>query len=641
MSEDVNYFTHNGGAMAGRPKNPDTDYRVIIHQPNGYRYAATQPHIRDPKTGAVRRRYCYWGDVSEDLKFIPNDRFLLASPSERAKLVFPEGWDLSAIRDLQNPETVPPVLQDPCITNDGSAFTGTVALSPAADQFNNRFYGGTWFLWGIAVNKHVVEDLLKVFHDDLVAVNDILTLAMFPIITKKNYNQVERWQGYTKTPSTHPLSPSFITRFTQKITDNHRMQFLKLRVDRQSPKALVACDSTTRSAYGKCLADIRWGRNKDNEQLQNTLEVVVYSLDTHEPIYYRTFAGNENDSRTLRTIITDLQKLGCTDLLIVFDRGYETDENMKDMIRQDQSFLVCGKVGQKPVYNSITKVTYDKDGLPANMSYYPREHVYTAQFEESFTLLMNPDDPRSGQAATLKINLYLDMADRMKELTRIKEAIREEQSYIERFISRGTEVSLLNAAMLQKLCPHYEIEPDLEMKQLTYRLKQKQVTRAMNTAGFFSSVSYKIDGTAAEQMQLYALRDEQEKYFEEMKEQLGFSLQRNSSEDGKTGRLFILFVGLILHSQIRRIWSEKLKNAYPSSVDVIHEMLPIRYSEYPDGSGHVTGFTDSQVAICKAFDLPVPEECLSSTQKATVRRQKSGGKRGRPKGTINKPKSGN
>jgi hypothetical protein len=163
----------------------------------------------------------------------------------------------------------------------------------------------------------------------------------------------------------------------------------------------------------------------------------------------------------------------------------------------------------------------------------------------------------------------------------------------------------------------------------------------MNTAGFFSSVSYKIEGGATEQMALYALRDEQEKYFEEMKEQLGFSVQRNSSEDGKTGRLFILFIGLILHSQIRRIWSQKLKKDYPSSVDVLHEMLPVRYAEYADGSSHVTGFTDPQVAICKAFDLPVPEECLSATQKAVARRQNSGGKRGRPKGTVNKPKGGN
>ena len=626
--------------MAGRPKNPDTDYKVIIHQPNGYRYAATQPHIRDPKTGITRRRYCYWGDVSEDLKFIPNDRFLLASPSERAKLIFPEGWDLSAIQNLRDTEDASPVPPNPCLVNDGSAFTGTVSLSPMADQYNNRFYGGTWFLWGIAVNKHVVEDLLKVFHDDLVAVNDILTLAMFPIITKKNYNQVERWQGYTKAPSTHPLSPAFITRFTQKITDDHRMQFLKLRINRQSPGAVVACDSTTRSAYGRCLADIRWGKNKDNEQLQNTLEVVVYSLDTHEPIYYRTFAGNENDSRTLRTIITDLQKLGCTDLLVVFDRGYETDENITDMIRHDQSFLFCGKVGQKPVYSSIAKISYDTNGLPSNMTYYPKEHVYTAQFEESRTLLMDPEDPASQKIVILKVNLYLDMVERMKELTQIKEAIREEQSCIKAFITSGKKASVLNVALLQKVCPHHVLETDLETERLVYRLKEKQVTKAMNTAGFFSSVSYKIDGGAAEQMDLYALRDEQEKYFEEMKEQLGFSVQHNSSEDGKTGRLFILFIGLILHSHIRRTWSQKLKKEYPSSVDVLHEMLPIRYAEYPDGSSHVTGFTDPQAVICKAFDLPVPEECLSATQKAVARRQKSGGKRGRPKGTVNKPRGG-
>ena len=624
--------------MAGRPKNPDTDYKVIIHQPNGYRYAATQPHIKDPKTGVTRRRYCYWGDVSEDLKFFPNDRFLLASPSERARLIFPEGWDLSEIQSLCTAEDAPPVM-DPCLVNDGSAFTGTVRLSPATDQYNNRFYGGTWFLWGIAVNKHIVEDLLKVFHDDLVAVNDILTLAMFPIITKKNYNQVERWQGYTKAPSTHPLSPSFITRFTQKITDNHRMQFLKLRINRQAPKALVACDSTSSSAYGKCLADIRWGKNKDNEQLQNTLEVVVYSLDTHEPIYYRAFAGNENDSRTLRTIITDLQKLGCTDLMVVFDRGYETDENVTDMIRHDQSFLICGKVGQKPVYSSIQKVLYDADGLPANMSYYPKEHVYTAQFEENRTLLMDPEDPGSQKTVTLKVNLYLDMADRMEELTRIKEAVREEESCIKAFIASGKEASVLNVALLQKVCPYHALDVDPETDKLVCRLKDKQVTKAMNTAGFFSSVSYKIEGGATEQMALYALRDEQEKYFEEMKEQLRFSVQRNSSEDGKTGRLFILFIGLILHSQIRRIWSQKLKKDYPSSVDVLHEMLPVRYAEYADGSSHVTGFTDPQVAICKAFDLPVPEECLSATQKAVARRN-SGGKRGRPKGTVNKPKGG-
>ena len=52
---------------------------------------------------------------------------------------------------------------------------------------------------------------------------------------------------------------------------------------------------------------------------------------------------------------------------------------------------------------------------------------------------------------------------------------------------------------------------------------------------------------------LYGLRDKQEKYFQQMKSQLGFDRQRNWSEEGKTDRLLILFVGLILSSYVRHI----------------------------------------------------------------------------------------
>lgn len=108
------------------------------------------------------------------------------------------------------------------------------------------------------------------------------------------------------------------------------------------------------------------------------------------------------------------------------------------------------------------------------------------------------------------------------------------------------------------------------------------------------------------------------------------------SEDGKNGRLFILFIGLILRSHLRHIWSEKLRKNYPSSIDVLHEMLPIRYIEYPDGSSSVTGFTTPQVEISMAYSLPVPQSSLSSTQKAAMERKLAGRGRGRPKGSLNK-----
>ena len=622
-------------AGRGRPKNPNADHKVLLHQTGGYRYAATQPYEKDEKTGKLRRHYVYWGNVTEDLKFIPNLRFKLSDSKTRALLVFPEGWDLSAIDELKQQEKCQsPRVYDPSYENDGSAFSGTVRTVSEKEQFNNLFYGGTWFLWEMAVQKHIVEDLLTTFDGNQLVVNDLLTLAMFPIMTSWNYSQAERWQSYTKTPSTRTLSPSFITRFTQSITDHHRMSFLKLRFARQKPKAVLACDSTTRSAYGRCLADIRWGKNKDNEELQNTLEVVVYSLDTHEPIYYRTFGGNENDSRTLRTIIGDLKKLGCEDLLIIFDRGYETEDNMIDMIQRDQAFLVCGKVGQKPVYDCIMEIEYDAHGMPTNMEYYKKEKLYLIQHEQEMKV---PDTGHPGEekAATLKINLFLNMSDRMDELTKINEAIKNEKESLAMLIAEDKVYSEEEIKRLKKEYTYHKLSLSRE-KKLVVNENEKVVSKAKNTAGFFSSVSYKVDGDAKDQLEMYALRDEQEKYFEEMKDQLGFNMQRNWSEDGKTGRLFILFIGLILRSELRHVWSEKLRDRYPSSIDVLHEMLPIRYIEYPDGSSSITGFTTAQMDIGLAFSLPIPHECLSTVQKETMERKLAGRGRGRPKGSLNK-----
>lgn len=82
--------------MAGRPKDPNTDFKVILHVHRSYRYAATVPYEPDPKKpGKMRRRYVFWGSVTDDLHFIPNQRYLFATSEERDRLIFPKEWDMS------------------------------------------------------------------------------------------------------------------------------------------------------------------------------------------------------------------------------------------------------------------------------------------------------------------------------------------------------------------------------------------------------------------------------------------------------------------------------------------------------------------------------------------------------------------
>ena len=99
-----------------------------------------------------------------------------------------------------------------------------------------------------------------------------------------------------------------------------------------------------------------------------------------------------------------MQKLGCNDLLVVFDRGYETEDNIIDMIQRDQAFLVCGKVGQNPVYSSIQQIQYDAQGMPVNMEYYDAEKIFLTQFEE-YKNVPDPKHPEQIKPVKLKINL--------------------------------------------------------------------------------------------------------------------------------------------------------------------------------------------------------------------------------------------
>lgn len=84
-------------------------YNVGIHTSNGYRYASTQPSVKNPKTGRTECRHIHWGTLDDRNKFYPNKRFVTATDEERAQLVFPTDWDLSEIENTGFGPSVTPL----------------------------------------------------------------------------------------------------------------------------------------------------------------------------------------------------------------------------------------------------------------------------------------------------------------------------------------------------------------------------------------------------------------------------------------------------------------------------------------------------------------------------------------------------
>jgi transposase len=587
-----------------RPADPQTIYRVRAHVTHGHTYASTQRMVSD-SSGIMRRRHIHWG-VLENNKFTPWADFLALPATERAKFVFPAGWDLSMLDKLSDRRK-----------------QGRPMLDCDAQ---NRLYGDIWLLEQIAEKTKMRRDLEVVFEGNDEIVDAIMALAMFPYLTKFSYNRVERWQRNVKSPCGFPLSPKTITRLTQSVTEQHRMQLLKIRAGRLDEGEMCAVDSTSRSAYGDSLADVRWGKNKEQLPLEQTLEVVVYALSSHMPVYYRTFPGNMPDSRSLDVIMKDLEDAGFGNVALITDRGYDSLKNVEKCILKGRAMLMSVKVGQTFIMEKIRELG-SFETCPDGMSVDRETELCHRQYDLDHTVIST--NGRDRKAERLKMNLYLDTKRRAATLLDLRIGLDAQREELDKLL---IEKAMLECdATLKKNFCYYKITYDKKTREIrSFEVDATKVAKRRLLAGFFASLTHMLDFDAMTAYHHYKLRDEQEKYFEQMKDQMGADRQRCWSEEGRNGRQLILFVALVLSSHVRHIWKTKMNKQFSSSLEILDEMRSIRCIEHAGHARKITPFVGAQLDICKAFGFEPPKGC--DVKYESIRKPEQ--RRGRPRKKV-------
>lgn len=226
----------------------------------------------------------------------------------------------------------------------------------------------------------------------------------------------------------------------------------------------------------------------------------------------------------------------------------------------------------------------------------------------------------------MKLDLFFDPFRRAAEQTELEVAVEMQRRSLQSILDAGGSVD--DDESIKKNYNWYEVSYDKkDRKLLSFSLDEKKIENVKKTSGFFGYITLGLDYTALQTLDAYSLRDEQEKYFCQMKTQMGFDRQRNWSEEGKTGRLLILFVGLIISSYVRHIWKTTgLKKQFASTQDILDEMRSIRCIEHNGRAKFITPFVGAQKDICKAFGFDIPEGCGTEYKSRKV----SPKRRGRP-----------
>lgn len=588
----------------GRPSKANSIYKVSVHKNNGRQYAATHPFTVG-EDGKRRYSYKNWGTLEDGNRFHPNSTYFYASPEERRKLIFPEEWDLSEIKALS-----------------GTGHRGAVEYQ-GGDL--DRMYGPTWLLDNVARETGLLSDLVKVFEGNLEMAQDVLTLAYYLFLDNRSYAHIEKWQREVKTPSGHTLTSSSITRLAQHITEQNRMDLFRLRAKRMSKDEYCAVDSTSISTYGFHLVDIRWGHNKEHLPLKQTLEVIVYSLTSHLPIFYLELPGNEPDSRTLEMIVTELGHMGFKNIILITDRGYESMANLEMCIAKGQKIITSVKCGQGEVLKTIKSIDMST-GVPEGMSFSKETKLFYKQYDLDYQVKGNGDHVI--KADRLKLNLYFDIHKRADDLARMQMAIADQKEVLQAVLEAGKTIPKEDRDSFKRENNLMKIAFRKSGKLRSYEVDKEAVKKATLTSGFFASKTLGLDLDPMEAKSRYGMRDEQEKTFMMQKGVLGEDRLRVCTESSKHGRMFICFVALILASYVRHIrdTKEDLQDAFPSTESILEEMRTIRCIEHDGHRKFITPFIGAQVTICDAFDFEIPEGCRPTY----TSRKSTKGKRGRP-----------
>lgn len=168
-------------------------------------------------------------------------------------------------------------------------------------------------------------------------------------------------------------------------------------------------------------------KNKERIPLPQTSEVVVYSLDSHMPVYFRTFPGNIPDSRSVETILTDIGHAGFPKVVLISDKGYESLQNLERYILKTQRMIMCVKVRQKFILERI-EAFGAIDVKPGDMEFDMKSKLYYKQYDIDYKVREKGNAIH--KADRMKLDLFYDPFRRASDLTDIEVGLKGTTGHI-------------------------------------------------------------------------------------------------------------------------------------------------------------------------------------------------------------------
>jgi len=453
-------------------------------------------------------------------------------------------------------------------------------------------YGVVHFLNEIA-DRLELKACLKEIYPNLW--KQILTCAFFEISESKPLYLCKSWVELNNHDILcSDLSSQRISELLKAIGGAQKLKndFFNLWGQAHAETDCVFYDITSLSSYSKKIRLIEWGYNRDKENLPQINIGVVYGEPFSLPLFYRIHQGSIPDVSTLRNTLKLTKYIGLKNIAFIMDKGFYSKLNLKDMIKEDMRFIIPYPERNKTYKELIEK--HSKNILsPKNV------------FSINKDILYGLKDRVGIEGKAINAFIYLDEKKKIDTNKRFYKKIIDIE---ERVKETGFETKEDVEEYLHDNLKDWHVYLKIIKKQNKYVItrKIKEIIKAIDKMGKVILLSnYGI--SIQDAMLFYRRKDAIEKYFDKMKNDLDSRRLRVHSEESLEGRLFLIFISLIIYSYICKVMRETSLNKKYTIQEIIYELKKIKRIQLRNEMFMITEISKKQRELFKYFKIKIPQ----------------------------------